>query len=199
MQTNSRLVVRPLMLLCLVCLCLVCLPAAFAQEMSDRQTAALDSVTTWKVVNSLLFAILLGWGIWKYAPAFFNARSADIQKAIKDATGLKIEADFRYSEIDKRMANLAAEKKKLEEQAEAEMEREHQRILRETEEELEHIRGNVVAERDAFNARGSLQIRQQTARLALQLAERRLQERFASGEPGDIMQDFIHLVDRGRN
>ena len=141
----------------------------------------------------------MGWGIWKYAPAFFNARSADIQKAIKDATGLKIDADFRYSEVDKRMANLAAEKKKLEEQAEAEMEREHQRMLRETEEELEHIRGNVAAERDAFNAQGTLAIRLQTARLALQLAERRLQERFASGEPGDMLQAFIHLVDRGHN
>jgi F-type H+-transporting ATPase subunit b len=183
----------------LILLCLISASAAFAQEYTQREVAAFDSVTIWKVLNTLLFAAALGWGIWKYAPAFFNARSADIQKAIKDATGLKIDADFRYSEIDKRMANLAREKKKLEEQAEAEMEREHQRILEETQEELQHIRGHVAGEREALRAEATQRIRQRTARLALDLAERRLQERFASGESADLTQDFIRLVDRGQN
>ncbi len=174
-------------------------PYTLAQEMTDQQRAVLDDVTKWKVINILLFAIALGWAIWKYAPGFFNARSADIQKAIKDATGLKIDADFRYSEIDKKMANLPAAIKALEQQAETEMEREHGRILRETEEELEHIRRNVEAETDAFRQEGTIRIRQHTAALAMELAERRLRDRFASGEPGDLVQDLIHLIDRGKN
>jgi F0F1-type ATP synthase membrane subunit b/b' len=181
--------------LCAMVLGTLAAPHLFAQETSGQDTAAADSMARWKLANAVLFAIFLGWALWKYAPAFFNARSADIQKAIKDATGLKIDADFRYSEIDKKMANLAAEKKKLEQQAEAEMEREHGRIQRETQAEVEHIQRNVQAELDALRNEGSRRIRQ----LALQLAERRLQERFAAGEPGDLVEDFIHLVDRGKN
>ncbi len=180
-------------------LTIVCVPHAFAQEMTDQQRAVLDAVTKWKVINTLLFAAALGWALWKYAPAFFNARSADIQKAIKDATGLKIEADFRYSEIDKKMAHLAAEKKRLEQEAEIEMQREHQRMLHETETELDHIRRNVQAEQDALRAEGAQRIRQHTARLALDLAERRLAERFTGSEPEELVQDFIHLVERGKN
>ncbi len=201
MRKEAIVPVRKVLLLafCAALLSILCAPSVFAQELSDQQTAVLDAVTRWKVLNTLLFAAALGWGLWKYAPAFFNARSADIQKAIKDATGLKIEADFRYSEIDKKMANLAAEKKKLEDQANVEMEREHQRILRETDAEREHIRRNVEAEQDALRTEGALRIRQHTSKLALELAERRLRERFAAGEPGDLMHDFVDLVDRGKN
>jgi F-type H+-transporting ATPase subunit b len=184
---------------CVLVLGALTAPHAVAQVINDQERALLDPVTKWKVINSVLFAAALGWALWKYAPGFFNARSLDIQKAIKDATGLKIEADFRYSEIDKKMANLAAEKRRLEEQADAEMEREHQRILRETEAELEHIRRNAAAELDAVRAEGAQRVRQHTATLALELAEQRLRERFRAGEPGDLLQDFIHLVDRGKN
>ncbi len=113
-----------------VCLPIVILllagaPHALAQETAAQETAALDVVTRWKIINTALFVIGLGWFLWKYGPAFFNARSADIQKAIKDATGLKLEADFRYSEIDRKMATLADEVRRMREQASRELEREH--------------------------------------------------------------------------
>ena len=170
-----------------------------AQETAAQETAALDTVTKWKIINALIFAAGLGWFIWKYAPAFFNARSADIQKAIKDATGLKIEADFRYSEIDRKMATLADEIRRLREQSKIEMERDHERFRHETQAQIEHIHHNVSAEIDAFRQEGVQQVRRHTAQLALQSAERRLTQRFESGEPEDLLQDFIHLVERGKN
>ena len=93
----------------------------------------MDAVTRWKIANTLIFAIGLGYLIAKYAPAFFNARSGEIQKAIQDATGLKIEAEFRSSEIDRKMAGLAEEVKKLRQQYADELEREHERFRHETE------------------------------------------------------------------
>jgi F-type H+-transporting ATPase subunit b len=172
---------------------------AFAQETQANETAALDVVTKWKIINTALFAVGLGWFLWKYAPAFFNARSADIQKAIKDATGLKIEADFRYSEIDRKIATLADEVRKMREEVRREMEREHERFRREAQAQIEHIYHNVAAEMEAFRQEGIRQVRQHTAQLAMQLAERELQERFQSGEPEDLLQDFIHLVEQGKN
>src|SRR5581483_9138661 len=153
----------------------------------------------WKIVNTAIFVIGLAYLIRKYAPAFFNARSADIQKAIKDAMGLKIEAEFRYSEIDRKMATLTDEVKRMRAQSAAEMEREHQRVRNETAMEIEHIHKNVAAEMEALRKEGRRQVRQQTAQLALQLAERRLRDRFASSASEGLVQDFVQLIERGKN
>jgi len=170
-----------------------------AQETQAQETAALDAVTKWKIINTAIFVILLGWFLWKFAPRFFNARSADIQKAIKDATGLKLEADYRYSEIDRKMASLGEEVKKMRERAQREWDREHDRLRREADSDIEHIHHNVAAEIDAFRLEGAQKVRQHTARLALELAEQRLRNRFAAGEPDNLLQNFIHLVERGKN
>lgn len=172
---------------------------AKADELSPEEKAELDRVGRWKIINFSIFAIGLGYVLVKYSPRFFNARSADIQKAIQDATGLKLEADFRYSEIDRKMATLGEAVKALREEASAEMRREHQRVLQQTQEEIAHINHNVVAETEAFEKEGADSIRRHTAQLALNAAERRLQDRFAQGEPREFLQDFIHLVERGKN
>jgi F0F1-type ATP synthase membrane subunit b/b' len=169
-----------------------------AQVPTQQETAAMDTVTLWKLANTLIFAVGLGYLITKYAPAFFNARSGEIRKAIQDATGLKIEAEFRSSEIDRRMAGLAEEVKKLRSQAAAELEREHERFRHETDASIEHIHRNVAAEIDALRLEAMHRVRQRTAQLALEVAERRLQERAGLDGEDDLVQDFVHLVERGR-
>jgi F-type H+-transporting ATPase subunit b len=149
---------------------------------------------TWKLVNTGIFVLLLGFGIMKTAPRFFSARSLEIQKAIKDATGLKIEADFRYSEIDKKMANLPAEVEKLRAAAREEMDREHQRRQRETAEEIEHIGRHADNEIDTIRTDGVHQVKLHAAQLALAMAERRLQSHFAQSADHDQLSEFIHLV-----
>jgi F0F1-type ATP synthase membrane subunit b/b' len=170
-------------------------PAA-AQILNRREIAAIDAVTRWKIANTLIFAIGLGYLIARYAPAFFNARSTEIQKAIQDAMGLKIEAEFRSSEIDRKMASLAEEVKKMRQQYAAEMEREHERFRHQTEAEIAHIRHNVAAEIEALRLEGARKVRLNAAQLALEQAERRLQDRAASDSQDDLVQDFIHLVER---
>ncbi len=173
--------------------------AICAQNTASQQDAAeQEGEFKWHLINSALFAAVLGFGIWKLAPAFFNARSADIQKAIREATGLKMQADLRYSEIDRKMASLAEEVKRMREQARLEMEREHQRRLGETSEELEHINSSVAAEVEALRSEAAYQIRQRTAQLALSLAERRLRDSALSGANDEPFRDFIHLVERGK-
>lgn len=159
----------------------------------------MDEVTKWKIINFAIFIIALGYGLAKLAPRFFNARSADIQKAIKNATGLKLDADFRYSEIDRKMANLPAEVERLRAEAKQEMEREHDRLRSEAAEEEERIRHHTAAEIAALRAEGAGRVRQHTVQLAFALAERRLRDRFAASEPEDMLRDFASLVERGKN
>ena len=171
----------------------------FSCSAQESEGGPYDTLGPWKITNTILFVIGFGFLIYKYAPAFFNARAADIQKAIKDATGLKIEADFRYSEIDRKMATLADEVKKMRAQSALEMEREHARVRRDTEQSIQHIRQNVAAEIEALRLEGVRNVRQHTARAALAIAEQRLRERLAGGESEDVVQDFVRLVERGRN
>jgi F0F1-type ATP synthase membrane subunit b/b' len=163
-----------------------------SQELASEDEEA--ALKRWKVINSGIFFLLVGFALVKFAPKFFQARSLDIQKAIKDATGLKIEADFRYSEIDRRMANLPDEVKRLKAEAAAEMEREHQRLQRDTAEEIQHIKQNVATEVDFLRAEGALQVKQHTAQLALALAERRLQSYFAQNDIQNGVPEFVALV-----
>ncbi len=172
---------------------------ATAQESQAQETAELDRVGRWKVINFALFAIGLGYLIAKTAPGFFNARSTDIQKAIKDAMGLKIEADFRHSEIDRKMATLAEEVKRIRDEAAAHMHREHARVRQDTAEGIRRINQHVAAEVEALRQEGIRKVRHHTAQSALALAEQRLRERLAQSEPPELMQDLVQLIERGRN
>ena len=163
------------------------------------ESPAPGKVFLWKVLNTGIFAIAMAAIIAKTAPGFFSARSADIQRAIKEATGLKIAADFRYSESDRKLATLADQVKRLRLEAAEIMERDHRRILQETDQELEHIHANVAAEIEAFRAEGRQKIRRHTAQLALASAERRLRDRLSSGQFDNLVGDFVHLVEGGNN
>lgn len=186
--------------LCFIAFLLVFASAVFGEsEMSQRQVAILDRVTLLKIANFLIFAGGLGYALARYAPRFFNARSSDIQKAIQDATGLKLEADYRYSEIDRKMASLAEEVRRMREQARRELEREHQRFRAESQAEIDHIHRNVLNEVEALRKQGINQVRRHTAQLALDIAERRLAERFRGAEPEETIHDFVNLVERSKN
>jgi F-type H+-transporting ATPase subunit b len=176
-------------------------PRALAQETPSQREADIDQegdLMKWKLINTGIFALLLGYGVMTLAPRFFQARSLDIQKAIKDATGLKIEADFRYSEIDKKMSNLSGEVDRMKAEAAAEMEREHDRLKRETAQEIEHLDRNAEFEIDSLRAEGALQVKRHTAQLALALAERRLQSHFAQNDAQNNVREFVSLVGAGK-
>ena len=172
---------------------------AVAQETQAQDTAALDRVGPLKLINFGIFAALVAWFLVKYAPRFFNARSADIQKAIRESTGLKIEADFRYSAIDKKVASLPDEVAQLRAQARIEMEREHERTQEQTRLEIGHMQASASNEIEALSQEASDRIQLHTAQLALGLAERRLQDQFAKAESKDSISDFVHLVDGRQN
>ena len=153
----------------------------------------------WEIANFAIFAGGIGYLLVKFGPAFFNARSADIQQAIQEATGLKLNADLRYSEIDRKMANLAGEVGKLRAEAQQEMEREHQRMMAQTKEEIAYIQRSTGAEIDALRAEGADKLRAHATHEALARAEAHLRERFAKSDQHDQLDEFINLVERGKN
>lgn len=171
-----------------------------AQDPSTKaEGASEESTLLWKIANFAIFAGGMGYFIVKYSPAFFNARSADIQKAIQDATGLKLTADLRYSEIDRKMANLAVEVGKLREQAQIEMEREHQRMISQANDEIAYIQRNTGDQVEALRSEGAIKLRAHATQEALAQAEARLRQRFATADQKDLLNEFMQLIERGKN
>jgi F-type H+-transporting ATPase subunit b len=170
-----------------------------AEKSASAENASEASNTGWKIANFAIFAGGIGYFIFKFAPGFFHARSADIQKAIKDATGLKMEADLRYSETDRKMANLAEEVGRLRAESQAEMEREYARLRAHTAEEIAYIQRNVGVEIEAQQAEGAAKLRGYATEQALAEAESRLRERLGSTDQKDFVGDFLRLVERGKN
>jgi len=178
---------------------LASLSVLHAQEPANGEPIGEEDNTIWKIANFAIFAGGIGYAIFKFAPQFFNARSADIQKAIREATGLKLTADLRYSEIDRKMANLSSEVGKLRSESQAEMEREHARMIAQTQEEIAYIQRSTAAEVDALRGEGADKLRVHATQQALALAESRLRARFAASDQKDLVNDFVRLVERGQN
>jgi F0F1-type ATP synthase membrane subunit b/b' len=172
--------------------------ARLAKAQSPQEYSAIDRLTPLRWANWFIFAAGLGYLIYRYGPPFFNARSADIQRTIEEATGLKLQGDFRRSEADRKMATLPAEIEKIRRQNDENLAREHERVLRETEAEIQHIHSNIDAEISALRLEGAQRLRRHTAEAAIALAERRLRDRLASGQD-NFLPDFLNAVKRDGN
>ena len=155
-----------------------------------------DPLVIWKWVD---FALLIGGiGYWAYrkGPAFFNARTEEIQRAIKDATGLKIEAEFRSSEVDRKMATLGAEIQRLREAAKAEMQKESQRIDEETRLAMERISDHTAREIDSLRRQAQLTLRQHAVQLAIDLATARLRDHVDAADCDRLIRSFANALPR---
>jgi F0F1-type ATP synthase membrane subunit b/b' len=144
--------------------------------------------------NFAVLAVGLGYLVAKQAPAFFNARTEAIQKAIKDATGLKLDADFRSSEIDRKMATLSAEVSKLRADADAEMQAEQQRLSNETGHSLTQIQRHEAQEIASLQHNARLELSRHTAELAVSIATSRLRERLTAASHEALVSRFASEV-----
>jgi F0F1-type ATP synthase membrane subunit b/b' len=97
------------------------------------------------------------------------------------------------------MANLSSEVGKLRAEAQAEMEREHARMIAQTNEEIAYIQKSTAAQIEALRGEGADKLRVYATHEALALAEARLRERLASADQNDLYGDFVHLIERGKN
>ncbi|HEX6546801.1 MAG TPA: ATP synthase F0 subunit B, partial [Bryobacteraceae bacterium] len=157
-----------------------------------------EKLAGWKWANFALLAAGLGYLFVKKAPAFFNARTEEIQKAIKDAMGLRMDADFRSSEIDKRMATLAEEVQKLRAAAKADMEHEGRRIEAETRDALQRIHEHTLREIESLHQQAALAVREHAVRLATELAVTELRERPGQIDQNELIRAFSEDVLRER-
>ena len=144
----------------------------------------------WKWANFAILAGLLAWATGKNAGPFFRARIDEIQKDINDARAVRQEAEARAGAIEKRLANLDTELAALRGDARREMEAEAARIQDETRRVLDKANDQTGLEIAAMSKAAENKLRQEAARLALELAEKKLQARMTPEAQGSLVSRF---------
>ncbi len=90
-------------------------PAVEPEE--THQTEGRQDLALWKLANFVLLAGIAGYFIYKKGGAFFTARTAQIRRGLEEAAQARQDAEARYAEMERRLANLAVEIEGLREQA----------------------------------------------------------------------------------
>ena len=167
------------------------LAAFWLQAMPDTQTLAwwLPSGETakavaWWVAFTLNLAVLLfilykllfagkKWSI----PQALRGRGAEIQQQLRAADTAQQEAQARLAEVERRIARLPEELAGLKAEAEAEAEREYQRLVEASRREADHLIETARRETSAAAKLAQQELKGLAAALAVDLASQRLRER----------------------
>jgi len=175
----------------------------FAQEVphepGEHREEAEDPRMGWKLANFAILAGLLGWGLAKTLPPFFQTRSAEITKGIAEAAKLKADAEAKAAAIEQRLAQLGTEIEALRAKAKQEMQVEADRIKRETENFLTKIHEGGLAEIEAASKRAKAELKAQAAEQAIDLAEQRIRAGLQNGGGGIVDRFITDLGKKGSN
>lgn len=172
----------PLLLFCAV----VCL----AQE-GGAAAEPEDKYVVWKWINFLILAGGLGYLMAKNLPAFFQSRTASIQKGIAEAQMLKQDAERRAAEMDRRMSALGSEIEKFRKQSHAEMQQEGERIRQETAAQIRKLEQQAEVEIESAGKAAQRELRSYAADLALDLAEQRVRGRLDNQTDAVLVDNFV--------
>ena len=172
---------------------LVAAAVAFAQEHagSGGGAAAAEPSAIWKWLNFAILAGGLGYLMAKTLPAFFKSRTADIQKGIREARDIKLEAERLSNQMDARMSALGSDIEEFRTRAHTEMEQEGERIRQATASQIRKLEQQAEQEIEAAGKTARRELRAYAADLALDLAEQRIRARLDPGAEATLVDNFV--------
>jgi F-type H+-transporting ATPase subunit b len=181
----TRLSLRLLLLFCLAAA--IC----FAQEQAGGSAGEGEFGGIWKWLNFLILAGGLGYLMAKYLPAYFRSRTEAIEKGIAEAQKLKLDAERRAADMEKRMGALETEVDAFRAEAHDEMELEGERIRRETAAQIRKLEQQAEVEIEAAGKAAQRELRAYAADLAMDLAEKRIQARLDDQTRAGLVENFV--------
>ena len=167
-----------------------------AQKLEESQgVTEHGSLVLWGWINFILLVGGLGYILKKNAGPYFAQRSQQIRKGIVDADRARAEADAKVAEVDRRLANLAAEIESLRREAHEQGRAEAHRIRLEAAAEMAKIQTRTVEEIAAVGKAARLDLRRYSAGLALGLAETKIAARLSPQVQDGLVNSFVaHLA-----
>ena len=145
----------------------------------------------WEWANFALLAGGLGYVIKKNAGPYFAQRSVEIRKGMAEAEAARAASDAKVAEVDRRLANLAAEIEALRRSAQQEAEADAQRVRREAAAEMAKVQSHIAEEIASATKSATLELRRYSAELALGLAEQKIAARLSPEMQGRLVGRFV--------
>ncbi len=165
--------------------------AGFAQEAGSKGAEVGDPLASWRWINFAILAVGILYLLGKNLPPYFRTRTGVIRREISEAQKAKQDSDQRAAAIDKRVSGLGAEIEAFRTQSRAEMEREGERIRRETEARIGKINDQAQLEIESAGKTARREVRLYAANLALDLAAQRIRTRLDPASEAGLVDRFI--------
>ncbi len=150
----------------------------------------------WRVLN---LGVLL-WVIIKFAGKpvreFFAGRRETLLKGVQEAQEAKAAAEKIYSEYQSKLAGLEGELVEMEKQAQLEAEREKERMRQETEALVAKLQQQTRQMADQEVATAQRTLRNEAARLAIEVAERLVTENVSDDDRKLMVENYLEKVAR---
>ena len=165
-----------------------------ATEAKESAEHEMPNEIWWKWANFAILAGALGWLMVKYGGPFFNSRASGIREGIEEAHKVKVEAEAKAAEIERRIANLGVAIEALRKSSSDEIGAEAQRVKAETEQQLAKLQAHAEAEIASAAKTASQELKEHAANLAVKLAEGELKGRLGAPDQAGLVRHFIEEV-----
>lgn len=155
-----------------------------------------QAATAFTVLNFLVLALAVCYGLLKLLPKTFRSRSSAIQKQLVDARTATEEATARLNSVEARLAKLDDQIAGFREQAKADSVRDEQRIKQSVEDEKAKILAAAEAEIQSSTVVARREIQKYAAELAVEQAARKL---VVTAETDRLLVEaFAHKLGAGK-
>ncbi len=167
--------------------------AAVAAEPEKKEAteSGEGNLKIWEWANFLILAGGLGYVIRKYAAPYYAARAAGIRQDLLDSERTAKDAESRAAAVDRRLASLDAEIGALRVESQKESAAEVERYKQQTAAEIAKIGANGEQEIRVAQKAARLELQRYAARLAVELAEQKVQARMDAGIEDRMVSGFV--------
>lgn len=172
----------------------------FAQEAAEGahgggHGAAQMKDFMWRTID---FAGLLAIAIWALKKADLKgtlaARREGIEKTLKEAVAAKEAAEKKFAEYSTRLDEANKEIEVISANMKREGELEKERIIAEANEAAARIKAQASAAADQEVLKAKDELRAEAARLAVELAEKKIKQNIAKGDQDKLVGEYISKV-----
>lgn len=176
-------------------LVLICSGAALASGGGHHaDSGVLLKDFLWRCLNFAVTIGLLAYFIAKPLRKGLAGRSEQIAASLEEAEKLRAEAEARYAEIEKKLANASEEIEAVKRELREDGEREKEKILAEARAMAEKIRAEAQKSAELEVERARRQLQAEASRMAVEIAEKMLREKCDDSDQARLVDEYIQKV-----
>jgi F-type H+-transporting ATPase subunit b len=169
-------------------------------EVSHKEAAPEKDMTVWLWANFAILAAGLTWLFRKHGTPFLQSRTESIRKDIVDAEKTQAAANAKVAEVNAKLANLESEIAAIKAQYAQEQAHEAERLRARQQAELARIGNQAQQEIESTSKAARLALQKHAARLALDLAEQKVNARMNPEMQHRLASEFVDsLASQGKS